>query len=256
MLSILGCKQSFTDWRVKTQYQIHKITFNGQEQISGGVTDTFYYTKKGKPDLSRFKTKTVVEEHENVNHTKTFDALGKLQTESYQFLNEKGYVDSTVYIQNGQIKYRHKYLYDKEGNLAEDRMYQPDPPNSVFQYKLLDGNRVEERVTAFPLTDTVEMINPSTGELEKVVTFFYNYTLYHEFDTRKVNMPTSIHFGLNEIHRKSRNLTTKTVQVSTSGDTLEVYHYRYSFDNKGRILTVVQESRSGTEYDSTSYSYY
>lgn len=73
-LCFLAACNSSNDWRVKTQYRIHKMRFNGQEQVSGGNTDTFYYTADGKKDLSRLDNKVVEEKQGNVTHAKIFDA--------------------------------------------------------------------------------------------------------------------------------------------------------------------------------------
>lgn len=165
--------------------------------------------------------------------------------------------DSIAILENGRLTYTNKYIYNTKGDLIEERMNQPQQsPLAIFKYKVVNGNRVEQRLINTPPTDTVEMMNPNTGEMEQVVTTFHNSVLYNEFYADKLNMPLNIHYGNTSADKHSKNLIKRTVQLSEKGDTMDIYSYRYTFDNKGRVLTIVEHTQTGTEYDSTSYSYY
>jgi len=161
-----------------------------------------------------------------------------------------------VFRDASHVTFAHKYFYDDDSNLIEDRNYPQEPPNLSFKYKIVNGNRVEEMVTNIPADDTVMMPDPTTGEMEKVFRHYDHIILHNEFYTDKPNMPTNENFGYVNREVGNKNLQKKSVQLSDKGDTVDIIYYKYIFDEKGRVISVAQISRSGQEYDSTAYTYY
>ena len=54
----------------------------------------------------------------------------------------------------------------------------------------------------------------------------------------------------------SKNLVKTKVELSPKMDTTDIYFYRYTFDDKGKVITDVGINRNGMEYDSSFYTYY
>ncbi len=255
-LFLTACNEPVSKTRIKTIYEIGKASFNGKEQIFKTITDTFYYTTDGKRDLS-VKGITIKEErHGNVIESKAFDKSGKLTGVTTIFIDERGREDSVVTKENGQTIMAQKYFYNVNDNLIEYRQYNPGSPTMVEKYKVVDGNRVELRSNNIPSVDTGYRKNEETGEMEQVVTTYEGVFIHKEYYTDKLNFFRNEYRGYDRPDYESKNLEKGSVQLSPSGDTLEVYFFRYTFDTKGRVLTAAQISRSGTEYDSTAYTYY
>jgi hypothetical protein len=254
LLSI--CNNSASRYRVHTQYHIHKVVYNGREQITENRTDTFYFTSNGKRYYNTNGTKIVEERKGNTVEWKTFDQSGKLINSNVYFLNEKHLVDSFATKEGTQVTYAHKYIYDSNGYMIEDRQYTPQPPAIYFKYTWFNGNKIEETMTNIPAVDTVQMPNATTGEMDTVITTYDNVILHKEYYLDKPNFPRNENFGYTNPDIKSKNLEKKAVQLSDKGDTIDIYWFRYQFDNKGRVTSATQFARSGHEYDSTYYTYY
>lgn len=253
---LTACKDDASKFRVKTKYHIHKVSFDGHEESYGGKTDTFYYTPEGKRDYSASGTITKEERSGNIIIWTTLDRDGKVVGTTTSFLNDKGLEDSVEIRDATHVTYAHKYIYDKDGYVIEDRQYQAQPPNIIWKYKVVDGNRVELTATYFPSTDTVMMPNPTTGEMEEIVTQYFDMIIHKDYFLDKLNFPSIQNFGYTNKDINSKNLEKSSVQLSMKGDTQEVYFFRYIFDDKGRVTSAAQISRSGNEYDSTAYTYY
>lgn len=252
-----SCKDEIASARVKTRYGIHKIYFNGEEQVTHNGTDTFYYTPEGKYDYMANGLVTRMERTGNTVETKTYTQSGVLVSASTTYFDEKGREDSVVIINGGHIAYIHKYIYDEAGFLIQDRQYSAQAPKfSVTAFKVENGNRVSEELAVLPNTDTSIVRNNTTGKLDTFITRYYNILINNGFYTDKPAMPTAVNYGKGPFDMGSKNLKKMSVQLSAKGDTEEVYYWNYTFDKKGRVVTEVETTRNSTEYDSTVYTYY
>jgi hypothetical protein len=236
---ISATNHSTSKYRVRTQYHIHKVTFDGHEEVYGGITDTFYYTADGNKDK------------------------GKITPSSVMLRNKRGQIDSVAFKDAAYQTVANKYFYDDNGYLIEERIYTDPAPNLFIKYKIINGNRVEERWTYSPSADTIMMPNPTTGEMEQVVRNYYNDIFHNEFFADKLNMPIDENFGYTNADsgytnpdKDSKNLKKKSVQLTEKGDTADVFFFRYVFDEKERVISRASISQSGNEYDSTAYTYY
>src|ERR1043165_3374315 len=145
-----GCKEDASKFRVKTRYHISKFSFDGHEQVSGGTTDTFYYTADGKRDYSASGTTTTETRNGNMLIATTTHKNGKVAGTPTSLINDKGLEESIVIRDATHVTYIHKYIYDSNGFVVEDRYYQQQPPDMVWKYKVVDGNRVEEHAINTP----------------------------------------------------------------------------------------------------------
>jgi hypothetical protein len=234
------------------------MKWSGQERVNGGKTDTFYY----KPDGTRDNhDRDITYRTDSIGNTITSYGLnksGKIIGSSVSFMNERGLPDSIVYKDSTNITMTHKYFYDKAGQLTEDiqRQGQFQSPNSVFKIKWLNGNKIEESIYNDPEVDTSQRVNPFTGATEQVVTKYENVFLRHEYFADKAKMPSAENLGYKNGDTFGKNLEKKTVQLSAKGDTLDIYTFHYQFDNKNRVISVVEVNKDGNDYDSTAYTYY
>lgn len=252
---LVSCSNDPSKFRVKTSYHIHKISFEGHEEKSGGNTDTFYYTTDGKRDYSKSGTTTKEEKNGNIIIWTTYDKEGKVVGKTTSFLNERGLEDSVVITNATYVTYTHKYIYDDKGFVIEDRQTSSEQASGMtWKYKVVDGNRVEERL--LPTIDTIMMVNPQTLKMDTIVQQNFGLLIHKEYFSDKLNFPTVQNYGSENKDINSKNLEKNSVQLSAKGDTEEVYFFRYIFDEKGRVTSAAQISRSGSEYDSTAYTYY
>lgn len=252
-----SCKDEIATARVKTRYGIHKIYFNGQEQITHNGTDTFYYTPEGKYDSMTNGLITRMERKGDIVETRTYTQSGVVVSSSITYLDENAREDSVVIINGGHIAYIHKYIYNKEGFLVEDRQYSAQAPKfSVTLFEVENGNRKTEELAVLPNTDTSVVRDPATGKLDTFITRYYNILVHNGFYTDKPAMPTAVNYGKGPFDMGSKNLKKMSVQLSAKGDTEEVYYWNYTFDKKGRVVTEVETTRNRTEYDSVYYTYY
>ncbi len=252
---LTACKDDVSKFRVKTSYHIHKVSFDGHEETSGGKTDTFYYTSDGKKDYSKDGTTTKQEKKGNTIVWTTYDKEGKVVGTTTSFLNERGLEDSVVIINATHVTYTHKYIYDDKGFVIEDRQTSSEQASAMmWKYKVVDGNRVEEAL--LPTIDTIMMVNPQTLKMDTIVQQNFGLRIHKEYFLDKLNFPTVQNYGSENKDINSKNLEKSSVQLSPKGDTEEVYFFRYIFDDKGRVTSAAQRTRSGNEYDSTSYTYY
>jgi hypothetical protein len=258
LLSILSaCTNKAVVSKIKTEYHLAKHIYNGQEVGHDETIDTFYYKDDG---YSYDSTKILSEVRTgNMIETKRTDGSGKLISTSITFLNEKELADSVIYIDDKLGTYTHKYIYNDAGKVVEDRNYPSKGPKAVWKYKLEGGNLVQEEMSHQPSFDTSYMPNPQTGKEEQVIMIFEDIIAHNEFYPDKTNMPTAENFGYKydtSPNRLSKNLKKMSVQLNTKGDTVDVFTFAYRFDDKGRVISVAQHSRSGEVYDSTAYTYY
>ena len=252
---LTACKDDASKFRVKTSYHIKKINFGGYEETTGDKTDTFYYTSDGKRDFSKNGMTVKEEKNGNTIVWTTYDKEGKVVESTTSFLNERGLEDSVVITNAAHVTYTHKYIYDDKRFVIEDRQTSSDQASGMtWKYKVVDGNRVEE--TLLPSVDTIVMVNPQTLKLDTIVQQSSGLRIHKEYFLDKLNFPTVQNYGYENKDINSKNLEKGAVQLSPKGDTEDVYHFRYVFDNKGRVISAAQISRSGNEYDSTAYTYY
>ena len=255
MAFIYGFNQQAEKAHVRTKYHVHKVNYPGNSS-NNAQTDTFYFTIDGKGDFNRNGITNREERRGDTIERTSFDKSGKLIGSSISILNKQGLEDSVIYKNATHVTFAHKYLYDGDGNLIEDRNYPEQPPNLIIKYKIVDGNRVEEWITNLPSDDTVYMPNPQTGKMDTIVERYWDDVYHNEFYTDKPNMPTNENFGYLGRDNGNKNLEKKSVQLTLKGDTQDVFYFRYLFDDKGWVTSVAKASRSGEEYDSTAYTYY
>jgi hypothetical protein len=256
-LFLSACHEPAKPWRVKTEYTITKLNFNGKEFIGSETRDSFIY----KPDGSSYRAGEKYNEKRigNVVRREILDTTGKMISTSVTFLNKKDLVDSIVYKDDKLGTYINKYVYDKDGKLIENRQYPSQGPMLIMKYKLLNGNLTEEEWIHHPAFGTSYVPNEKTGKMDTIVTTYEDLIIHHEYYPDKANMPTSDDFGYlfdTSPDRVSKNLRKRSVQLSPKGDTTDVFDFHYRFDDKGRVVSKVQISKTGTEWDSTGYSYY
>jgi hypothetical protein len=255
-----ACRNAPEVSKVKTEYHITRLFHDGQEYGGPGTTDSFVRGEDGYQRRFHPNERYVEETKGNVTESKILDQSGKVIASSVTFLNDKGLVDSIIYKDDVMGTYIHKYVYDDEGRLIEDRNYPSSSgPNHVWKFRFDNGNIVEEQMIHHPAFDTSEMLNPKTGKMEEVITTYEDFIAHNEYHTDKPNQPTRENFGYktdNSPERASKNLRKRMVQVSLKGDTTDIYDYHYHYDDKGRVIAKVQTSRSGGSYDSTAYTYY
>lgn len=252
-----ACSDDISKARVKTFYKVQKNNYGGQEYVSVSGPDTFYYTPEGKYDYSANGNITRSEKRGNIIDSRTYDRQGGLVSSSITFLDEHGRTDSFIVQQGNRIPYIHKYVYNAAGDLIEDRQYADEPPKfSVSKFKVVKGNRIEESYDVIPDVVIEYVPNPETGKIDTFTTKYYRVTLHYDYYTDKLLMPSNANYGNDFPETRSRNLKKTMVQLSPKGDTEEVYLFNYAFDKKGRVVTEVETTRNGTEYDSVSYTYY
>lgn len=258
---------------IKTRFYIHKLKIIDDRMpnmdttfITNGPDYTYTYDDQGKilSTVSSAGTKMSWSKEGSKLITITTDSTGKIISKKTEFQNEKGLTDSFFVGQNGRVTDARKFFYDAQDNKIKDCTYEW---NNVWKelrlsvtwtYNWKDSNLVSE-VTDIPgSTDTIMMVNPVTLKMDTMIQHIDNQhaTTYFEYFTDKLN---TAHGNTN-----SKNLIRQSVEVSAKGDTTAVKNYRYTFDDKGRVLTEVFESAPGykdgttteLEYDSTAYSYY
>ncbi len=255
LIGLVACDNKAPKDRLKTIYQISKLTFNGKEETFKCLSDTFHYAQDGTRDFNMADGTGKEERIDNVIEWKSYNQAGKEINSRTTYLNEQGLEDSVVTKSDNQLSNAHKYLYDAAGNLIEDRDYNPSFHLVISKYKVIDGNRTEETVINIPGTDTLIRSN-ETGEAEQVITKYEDVILHHEYFPDKLNVPRNEITGISKPDKESKNLHKKSVQLTGKGDTVDVFSFRYNYDSKGRVLAKIQEARSGEYYDSTSYTYY
>ena len=251
-----GCKDDPSAFRVKTIYNINKVWHNGLEQTSNLTIDTFYYTSDGRRDYSA-RGITIKEVSDGRINIKTaYNRAGEVLHITTYYLNEKGLEDSIESKDATHVINSQKYFYDNDGYVIEERQYSPGASTTIWKYKVIDGNRVEEFAFHEPMFDTIQVRDPQTGEMIKGRTEYYGQVTHSDYFPDKPHFPMAKNFGYNHRDIQSKNLQRSSVQLSLSGDTQDVYFFRYTFDGKGRVSTATKVSRNGDSYDSTAYTYY
>ena len=179
-------------------------------------------------------------------------------------MNDKGQYDSSIVEKHGRITSTYKHFYDAQGRETEAREYTLGGMRNQlrldFTWKLdyKDSNIVAETLRFAVMVDTIVMVNPKMLKLDTVIQRMDRpeVTNYYDYLADKLN---TTHGFTN-----SRNLARRKVTVSGPNDTSQVNNMRYTFDEKGRVLTEVMESVPGyrdgasmqLEYDSSAYTYY
>jgi hypothetical protein len=255
---LAACKESLSKYRVRTQYHIKKLKWSGREEVYDGKTDTFYYKPDGTRDNRGKDITYKTDSTGNTVTSYTLNKAGKVIASFVAFMNERGLKDSVVSKDSTHITMTHKYLYDSAGQLIGDIQWQSQfqSPNSVFKAKWLNGNKIENALYNDPQVDTVQRVNPVTGALEQVICKYENVFFHHEYFPDKAKMPSAENLGYKNGDTFGKNLEKKSVQLSAKGDTLDIYTFRYQFDDKNRVISAVEVNRDGNDYDSTAYTYY
>lgn len=256
---LAACNQADKQPKIKTWYYIHRSRMidplNKIDTVftNGGITYTNHYGPDGKKDTI-FSSDGSITTFSGDSNSTTVDRAGNIISSHKEFLSAHG-TDSSVDMEHGQIKWTRKFIYDKDGNNIEQRAYEMNrfnylTLNFTIQYEYKDGNIISEHFITKAMVDTIEMVNPVTL---KVDTFIQKQPA-----VENINHFDFYYDKLNTQHgnSNSKNLVKTKVQLSPKMDTDDVYSSRYTFDDRGRVLTDVSVNRSGTEYDSSSYSYY
>jgi len=263
ILLLAASNHSTSKDRVRTVYHINMFNDDGQMEVNPATTDTFYYTSDGKRDYGLNDNNPKEERTGNMIECTTIDKSGTI-TLLVKFLNDRGQVDSMVnryetvtnYATN-PVPYAHKYIYDANGYMVEDRQYSNKLRLvAICKYKVVDGNTVEERNITIPSMDTSTRVNPETLKMDTVVTKYCDIITNTEFYTDKQYMPRNENFGSSAPDMLSKNLEKKRVQYTDMGDTIDVTFFHYTFDDKERVTSVKRLSHDNQEFDSTAYTYY
>jgi hypothetical protein len=183
---------------------------------------------------------------------------------SFDYLNTKGFVDSTVSSINGNVHAKITYAYDNEGYLT-NREYKSDVYQMYFtdNYEYENGNRKKAVFkTVFGSLGAIAF-NPSilTSRLvadPKEVSFLqkrldvsklksaasqtvYIDTVFYEYND-KVNTISYVNKGHAWEGLPSKNLISKEIDHS-NGET-HTYIYSYEYDDKGRVTKEYPDDNS------------
>ncbi len=249
-------RDSMPKYKVKTRYQLRKITWDALNHFDENHTDTFYYKPDGTQDYKAKGVTTREERSGNTDKSYSYNKSGKLFASSITFSNQEGLVDSSVDWNKSLGTFWNNFFYDKSGQLVKKVQHSDQPPHAVFEEKWKEGNLIEKS-THFPFhTDTIVQMNATSGEKEQVILRYDDDFMHYEYFNDKLNMPDAENLGYKKSNDFSKNLLKITVQLSDKGDTLDIHNYFYRFDDKNRVISVVQINRKANEYDSTAYTYY
>ena len=270
-----SCNHHTAGDKIKSNYWIHKtriieasVPAFDTTYVQGGIITNYTYDDKGKATATTSSdgSKTTFEHVGNLMIETKTDSMGKVISKQTEFLNDKWQTDSSITEENGKFTSAHKFIYDEHGNNIENRNYEIYRPFDmlrlavIFKSNFQDSNVVNETTQIIPAVDTIVQVNPKTLKLDTIIQRIsgMQLTYYNEYYTDKLNTSHS--------NSNSKNLLKTRYEVSVPGDTNAINKYRYTFDDKGRVLTEVFESMPGSgfragittelEYDSVAHTYF
>lgn len=259
LLVLTSCTDKTSGWKVKTEYHVNKFKEQDSVYINDGVTRTLIYGEDGKLKGNNISNGNTIEfiSTKATDTTKTFDSSGKLLNTDVWIKNEQGLADSVIHYDVWGTS--QKFIYDSEGNKTEVRSYKL---GHVLQFlekkKYVTGLNVSSNLIIIGSVDTIVVLNPVTMKPDTVVqkTEGDTSTFYYDFYPNKETSQAYVkylkeHWGDGSVQLKKRGM-----EVSNKGDTTNTYNYRYTFDEQNRVTSIVSESKSHAEYDSTGYTYY
>ncbi len=267
-----SCNSGPEKARIKTRYNIRRdkiadsVAKFDTTYVSGGLTTTYIYNDTGAliSQISSNGSKTVIVRTANMVVSTQTDSSGKVISKKTEILNAQGETDSSIDEKNGKVFSTHKFIYDQQGQKTEMKEYTLGGMRNqlrldyTWKFNYKDGKQIAENLKFAVMVDTIAMVNPQTLKTDTIIQRMDKpeITTYSDYFTDKPNST--------QVSGSSKNLVKRMVTVSTPKDTSGVNDFRYTFDDKGRVLTEVMESvpgyKDGTstelEYDSTAYTYY
>lgn len=255
VLALAFCSADPTTFRIKTIYTLEKRWY-GEDENSSVIIDTLYYTKDGRRDYSGRGISLKEVSNGNIVVRTAYNKAGETVNIVKLYFNEMGLEDS---VETGTVEKgisTTKYIYNKQGKVVEERHYSPNRHVEIHKYVLVDGNRVEDVISSVPSLDTIRVKDSETGQMVDKVIEQPDIIVRNEYFSDKVNFPTVINYGTKRQDVSSKNLEKKSVSLTMWGDTIDVDLFHYTFDSKGRVVSVVKTAERSKSYDSTAYTYY
>lgn len=257
-LFLYACGEKRDVPMVKTVYHIHTLQMGEQKMPSEEYTSTFYYDAENNFLYSVFMNgaKTTRKQEGNRIVFEETDSTQKLLRTTEVLLNENEEEDSMTLKQGNEVLGAVKFIYNSKGYLIEERQYERGRQKFIIRHTPVDGNSIRDSLIYTSAKDTQVYTNPSTGQPEAVVVNNENMIVHKEYNLDKQRVPSNINFGSKMKDRASYNLEKRDVVTNSKGDTINIVNYRFTFDEKGRVIAAAHDMRGGSEYDSVAYTYY